>query len=292
MSEQKIFPTVVNLISDNPSPHTAAPQSWKNFNVTYLRTMTSDWPEHHHRAVQIAIPVRAASIDAHYHSTAGRRRRARLTSSDVCIIPAQQPHTMLWREDSELVFFNLEPQFIFDAAHDATRGGSVEMEERYGIRDPLIEQLGAAVYAEFCGPSVMGRIYIEALAAALAVHLRRNYSAARQNVAAPAGLAPYKLRRVIEFIDANLDQSLSLGEVAGVAGMSPYYFSRSMRRATGLAPHAYVALRRMERAKQLLRETKLPIIEVALRVGFSNHSHFTRQFRKSVGVTPSAYRLT
>ena len=68
MSEQKNFPTVVNLVTDTPSPRTAAPQSWKNFNVTYLRTKTSDWPEHYHRAVQIAIPVRAASIDAHYQS--------------------------------------------------------------------------------------------------------------------------------------------------------------------------------------------------------------------------------
>lgn len=291
MSEQKIFPTVVNFLSDTPSPHTAAPQSWKHFNVTYLRTKTSDWPEHYHRAVQITIPVRTEYIYAHYQSATGRRRSTRLISGDVCIIPSQQPHTMLWREDSEFVFFNLEPQFIFDAAHDAARGGLFEIEERYGIRDPLIEQIGIAVCAEFFQPTGMGRIYVESLATTLAVHLRRNYSAARQNIAASAGLTPYKLRRVIEYIDANLDQSLSLGKVARVAGMSPYYFSRVMRKATGLAPHAHVALRRIERAKQLLSETKLPIIDIALRVGFSNHSHFSTQFRKTVGITPTAYRL-
>jgi AraC family transcriptional regulator len=78
--------------------------------------------------------------------------------------------------------------------------------------------------------------------------------------------------------------------MAAVVHMSPFHFARAFKAATGQPPHRYLTQRRMERAKILLSVTRLPVAEVANRVGFSNQSHFSAQFRRATGTTPKGYR--
>ena len=99
-----------------------------------------------------------------------------------------------------------------------------------------------------------------------------------------------RLRRVIEYIQQNLDKGLSLAELAGVVYMSPYHFARLFKQSTGVPPHRFVLGQRIERASVLLRDARLSIGEVASLVGFRRPSHFTTAFRRMTGSTPSAYR--
>jgi AraC family transcriptional regulator len=87
-----------------------------------------------------------------------------------------------------------------------------------------------------------------------------------------------------------LEENISLSQLAAIAGMSPHYFSELFKQSTGRAPHQYVLLRRIERAKEKLRDPKRSIIDAGLDVGFENPSHFARVFRKLEGTTPSKYR--
>ena len=116
-----------------------------------------------------------------------------------------------------------------------------------------------------------------------------------QTFAGPAiftgGLSARKLRRVTEFISENYSRDLKLAELAQVAGMSSFHFSREFKRSTGTTPHQYLIKFRVERAKALLEKEDLPLIEVGLRSGFSHQSHFTRLFRRITGTTPHSYRL-
>lgn len=107
-----------------------------------------------------------------------------------------------------------------------------------------------------------------------------------------SGLSPCKLRRTIAYITDHLEQDLSLVTLATVGEMSPAHFARLFKQATGLPPHQYVLMCRMERAKQLLAETDLPLIEIALQVGCADQSHFSALFRAHVTLTPKAYRDT
>ena len=93
------------------------------------------------------------------------------------------------------------------------------------------------------------------------------------------------------FIADNYANDIKLGELAQVAGMSSFHFAREFKRTTGTTPHQYLIKFRIERAKALLGDEKLPLIEVGLRSGFSHQSHFTRLFRKFTGTTPHLYRL-
>jgi AraC-like DNA-binding protein len=112
----------------------------------------------------------------------------------------------------------------------------------------------------------------------------------RKAAAFRGGLARYKLRRATEFVDSNLDQVIHLEDMAKVAEVSLFHFHRQFKKMTGLTPHQYIVQRRIERAKILLAQSNLPIIDVAARVGFLDQSHFTTTFRKLTSMTPRVYR--
>ncbi|MFF7705839.1 helix-turn-helix domain-containing protein [Pseudomonas sp. NPDC007930] len=104
------------------------------------------------------------------------------------------------------------------------------------------------------------------------------------------GLAAHTRRRLLEYIDAHLAQPLSLGELAGVAGLSEFHCARMFRESLGVAPHQYVLARRIARAQQLLRESPLALGEVAMACGFASASHFSSRFARQVGASPGVYR--
>ncbi len=105
-----------------------------------------------------------------------------------------------------------------------------------------------------------------------------------------AGLQIWRLRRVVNFIDANLAKSITLAEMAKVAGLTRMYFARKFRLATGLRPHEYLLRRRIASAQNLLRSSHSTLAEVALSVGFQAQPHFTTIFKRFVGETPHRWR--
>jgi AraC family transcriptional regulator len=103
-------------------------------------------------------------------------------------------------------------------------------------------------------------------------------------------LSRRKLHRLIDFIDAHLAGDLTLEAMAAEIDMSPYYLARVFKSTIGQSPHQYVLARRVEHAKNLLRNTAMPIADVAFSAGFSSQSHLSHWFRRIIGVSPAAYR--
>ena len=104
------------------------------------------------------------------------------------------------------------------------------------------------------------------------------------------GLAPGVLRRVVDHIERHLGERVEIGALAMLAGLSDCHFSRAFRQSVGMPPHRYVMSRRIAVGAGLLKRTTRPMTEVALSVGFADHSHFTRMFVRMTGETPSAFR--
>ena len=104
------------------------------------------------------------------------------------------------------------------------------------------------------------------------------------------GLPPRMLRRIEEYVDAHLEAPLNVDGLAVNLGMSTSNFARSFRHAVGLTPHGYVMRRRLSRAKELLANTDLALVEIALATGFADQSHFSRRFHQLVGLPPKAFR--
>ena len=106
-----------------------------------------------------------------------------------------------------------------------------------------------------------------------------------------AGLAPHKLSSVLAHIDAHMAESVTVRRLADAVHTSPFHFARMFKVAVGCPPHLYVTLLRMERAKELLVNSALPLVEIAACVGYQTQAHFTGVFHKHVGSTPRTYRL-
>jgi AraC family transcriptional regulator len=105
-------------------------------------------------------------------------------------------------------------------------------------------------------------------------------------------LPGYRLRRVTEYIQQNLDKDLTLAGLAAVVCMSPYHFARLFKCSTGVPPHRFVVRQRIARARGVLATPELSIAEISRLVGFRTASHFTTVFRRVLGITPGAYRTT
>ena len=150
----------------------------------------------------------------------------------------------------------------------------------------------SAVDAELTAGGAGGRLAAEALANVLAVHLIRHVSAPREPARRRNGTLPrVKLGAVVEYVEEHLEAGPTLEQMAAVARLSAYHFARQFKRATGLPPHQYVILRRVERARQLLQAgTDLSLAEVAACAGFSDQSQFCHHFKRLVGVTPGQFR--
>jgi AraC family transcriptional regulator len=107
-------------------------------------------------------------------------------------------------------------------------------------------------------------------------------------------MAPHKLRKAVAWIDHHLARQeegrVALRAVAKDVGLSYFHFSRAFKQSMGMTLTNYIAERRIERAKELMKETDLAISEIALRLGFSSQSHFTTSFRRLAGVTPRSFR--
>ena len=103
-------------------------------------------------------------------------------------------------------------------------------------------------------------------------------------------LAPWQLRRVTEYFSAHLDEDIPLQTLSDLVKLSRSYFSRAFKMTTGLAPHQWLLQARVARSKQLLLQNDLPLVKIAIAVGFADQAHFTRTFRREVGESPGAWQ--
>ena len=237
-------------------------------------------------------------VDVGKSVNGGRLCDARVVRGEVAVIPAGVPTLWRWGEQlADRLHLYLDPALLEGVAAEAGLGREgFEVLDGLSVRDPLVEQVGLSLLSELESGGPTGPLYAESLANALAAHVVREHSslgrrAVRRLDRHPGrGLSSRVLRRTVEYVEENLAGDLSLAEIAGAANMSPYHFSRLFKESVGSPPHRYVVARRVERAKELLLGTDLPIAEVARGVGFSGQSHLHFHVKRLLGATPASLR--
>jgi AraC family transcriptional regulator len=212
----------------------------------------------------------------------------------ICLTPGEASTQWQHAGHPEILQVYLR-QSIYEAAVSEIYGcdsSGAELVPRFAILDPLLEQLAIAITNALRDGSAGDGLYVDTIAQMMAVHLARTHSSrSRPTRILPAKPLPsWKMRRVIEYIEDNLDGDLSLQAMAEEVDISPLYLARAFKAAVGQSPHQYVLARRIERAKELLRNTDLPVVDVSLSSGFSSQSHLSHWFIRQVGVSPAVYR--
>lgn len=196
-------------------------------------------------------------------------------------------------EPAKATYVSLPDRLFRQAAYETIEGDKLDLRWMLNFQDPVIAHLISAMGISARETDISHwPLVAESIGTALAVRLMQSLGAQPKLKAAPYpdGLAPAILNMVQEYIEANLGQQIRLTELAGVATLSTFHFARSFKKATGMAPVAYVWHRRLIRAKDALRNKALPLVAVAYDCGFSSQSHFTTAFKKATGMTPAAWR--
>jgi AraC family transcriptional regulator len=166
----------------------------------------------------------------------------------------------------------------------------VELLPRMGVRDPLIEQLALSVWEHLERREAQSARQVDYVAQLLAARLLRRHSAQSERQAAPTSRRVEEgIRRVIEHMEANLADPLSVERLERISGLGSRRFSSEFKRITGMSPHRYLMTLRVERAKRMLQQRER-IAEIAVACGFSHQEHLTNVFRRFTSVTPGAYR--
>jgi AraC family transcriptional regulator len=221
-----------------------------------------------------------------------RFSRLGVKPGDVLIAPPAGENRLRSNLAIEILCCAIDPGLLREIAQREwpSGGAACEIVEGFSRSDEDLWNLGRRLADQLLAPSPGSRSYAGALQTQIAVHLLRNYSTLPRPGEPGEELADHRVRQVIDYMQQNLSDDVSLDTLAGVAGLSPNYFLGAFRQATGRTPHRYVTELRIARACELLRDPRRPISEVSLAVGFSSQSHMTEVFRRTLKTTPAAYR--
>ena len=267
----------------------SSPVQWRGIALENYTVPAVLIPRHQHPEHFLHVVLRGSVK----YEVATRGRNLRFTSrpGTIFLLPRGTMDEVNWAGPTQRVAVAIHPRLLTSALEETAHQSDVELTEHWDLVDRHISTLVLEMTADLNDGSPAGSVYGESLANALAVYIMRRYAVRRITpVVYKGGLPPYRLKRVLDYIAETLETNISLSQLAAIAGMSPHYFSELFKQSTGRAPHNYVLLRRIERAKQQLRDPKRSVIEAGLDAGFQNASHFARVFRKLEGSTPSRFR--
>jgi AraC family transcriptional regulator len=209
------------------------------------------------------------------------------------LLPAHIPYFAAWRSTDAGMNFAIDPLFLSRLAEQelGLSQSRVELACMPFVCDEQIQTIANLFHRELATGGMGGRLYTESLRNLLGIHLLRQYCVFSPITnQSSGGLSSRQLQRVLEYIELHLSESLHLSALAQINDMSESHFSRSFKKSTSIAPHQYVLNRRVEKAKQLLQQSQLSILEIALECGFAHPGHLSRHFKRIVGTTPRQFR--
>jgi AraC family transcriptional regulator len=282
-------------------------QPFETGNALLLSSRTQDWTDisieqfchppvevsfHHNdeHAIYLALGTRPVCV---FKIRDGKTYTESYFKGDISIAPAKMPCFVRWDSQNHYLKICITTQLIQQVATEALemKGDRLELLPGGRIRDPQIEAIGLMLLSELQQNHSVSRLYVESLTNVLAVHLVRQYTTAQLLPRFDeCGLSQRQVMKVINYIHDHLHQEIKLADLAALLNMSQFHFCRRFKQAIGTTPHQYLIQQRIERAKQLLKQSNDAIADIAILCGFNNHSHLSKYFRQLTGTTPSAYR--
>jgi AraC family transcriptional regulator len=206
------------------------------------------------------------------------------------IMPEGSRHGVRFESSMEGIALAFEPPTFDRLVQSADGKSSQTILHSLAACPPKIDHLMRALMHESLDASTEEGIGLECIATAIALGICQHAGALREVAKAGPRLAPKQIRAVQAYVETHLHQQISLADLAAAAGLSSFHFLRSFKGSLGSTPARYVMDRRMERARYLLKIGDSTVSEIGIGVGFEDVSHFSRAFRRAMGVTPSAFR--
>lgn len=224
----------------------------------------------------------------------GRRDRAWSDGGRSNLIPAGVPVSRSFTGNADFMVAYLAPSVVDKVAREVydLASSTVDLVESLAVADETIDGLGRLLLGQAASQVAGNRLFVDTMTRGLVLHLLQAYGAVSPGTPGSAGkLVTWRLRRVLDYMNANPGENIPLARLATLVGLGPVHFARAFRASTGVPPHRFLIGLRLDHARHLLENSCLPVTEIALRCGFDQPSHFATTFRRRWGVTPSAYRM-
>jgi AraC family transcriptional regulator len=293
MNWDGIVKTPVNYWAETQySPVLSSRQAWENILVNQFRHPPGEALCHFNQEHVVCLSLAARPVRS-LHVRGGKTHVGLYGKGDISITPAQVPLFARWEDEDHFLEIRLAVHFVESVAKETLnkQPDQLELLSEFRMRDPQLEAIALMFLAELQAENPGSKLYVESLSNVLAVHLLRQYATTKPHVPIyDGGLSQRQLMQVLDYINDHLDQEIKLADLATLLDMSQFHFCHLFKQALATTPHQYLLQQRIERAKQLLKQTNQSIAEIALQCGFNSHSHLSKQFRQLTGVSPKTYR--
>lgn len=272
---------------------------WPHGDGGSLRVLTSRWQgyEAESREVHAQTPA-----DGHLVGIVLRTMNLSLSSDGKCIfdgvatpgmLHVAEPGTSVrcyFRGPYDTLHLHVPNRVIAECLRDMPERPGRAMAANGLIRDPATERIARTLLAAGEDRGPLGLLFADTVGLAIVARLLQRLR--EDDGGAPrSGLAKWRLKRTLDYVEAHLGDPIRLSDMADAAGLTRMHFAAQFKLSTGLRPHEYVLRRRIERAQEMLLVAADSVVEIALSVGFQTQSHFTAAFARVVGQTPRAWRL-
>jgi AraC family transcriptional regulator len=268
---------------------------WSTISAELRSHPASETPVIVPQNVELCLTVAGNDDGLVIRTGAGQRQETRSSTGSICLSPVgvgDNQITLTAPIPRELHLYLPTTQFR-KLADDFNLPGEPARSIRYlaGVRDEVIHQIGLSIVSAMTNETAAGRMFAETASATLAARLLQKYGdSGACKFLEPHRIDHARLRRALDHISANLDEEITLNQLAQVAGVSVFHFARTFTRAMGVSPSRYVSRMRLEKAMAEIAADKLSLAEIAFRAGFSSQASFTRAFFRVTGLTPGEYR--
>jgi len=274
------------------APHDQIPtreQPWKDVVLERHIVRPGEIPEHEHPSLCLHLQI-AGNQDFEWWQS-GKNAIEHTQPGSLIVIPPGTRDRLRWQGSSERLIVSVENDALNQLALQLGAQRPLEIRGAWSILAPSMGLLISDMGREASEGWPLGALYANLLALGLQTNLIKNHSS--QQIALPrlkGGLSVPRLKRAMEYMSANLAEDIGLEQIADEMGMSPSHFAHEFRNSTGTTPYRYLLQQRLERAKDLLKTTRLPIQNVSVLTGFNYPANFIRTFRQRVGQSPDAWR--
>lgn len=275
----------------------SADRGWRSLAAELRRHSGCDVPAICPDNMEITLAVRSdPSVHVERRGNGSfQRTAARPGTLWLCPIGVQEDSIRITGALPEILHLYL-PASLFGQMQERSSRNVAPSEISYlaDVEDELIRQTAYRILRELLQESAGGLLLVEQLALGLVAQLVCTYAGDRpvpgQESRASGALDSRRLRRVLDYIEENIQRDLPLANLAEVACLSRFHFARAFRDAAGVSPQRYVSARRLERAQHMLLDRRLSLAEISLACQFSSQASFTRAFQRQMGVAPGEYR--
>ena len=260
---------------------------WRGIAAELHRIAPEHQSEHlvqtHRLMIHVGAPARFE-----FREDGGTWHARTLRPGDLSLLANSLPNEPRWHDTMEFIAIGLDPTFVEASFGDALPHARVSFRPVRGESDEAAMTFANLIRHELADATFVGTLFGDTLALGLSRYLLGRYGL---GVHEPRGaLTGIQLGRVVDYVYANLAEDVGLEALAGQAYVSPFHFARLFRNATGLSPHQFVLRLRVNHAQRLMRSRQgRTLTEIAVAAGFFDQAHFTKTFKRLVGITPSAF---